>query len=225
MPGKPTNLELFGATPDERERSRGESSIRVSFGLVADADYYTLRINGVVGPNPIKPGDVVPIGKPNTLARIDVRAEKKGQPPSDWVALKTVTRPPRPVAPVLLPFELSEFGVMIAWTADPAFPGGDQATMILLRDGVEIAAESKLTARKLDASYRLGVPHRYSVRIVVPKEAVPDGALGGLPNPSFPSDEFVVSGPIRRMSARQTKAFLNRIRAVEVTILGRLYSR
>jgi hypothetical protein len=225
MLAKPTNVRFFGAIPADQELSRGEKDLRITFDVVPGADSYAVRLNGTVVPGDFQQGGTVTVGSSNTLATIEVRAQKVGQTPSDWSdTFKTVTRPPTPSAPRQLPYELSEFAIVVGWAVASGFPGDNQSSASLIRDGMILAVQRKLVAYYADATYKQGLPHVYTITIVIPQAAVPDDVLSG-PNQSFTSMGLTALAPPRLMSVRRTNEFMSRIRDVEVTILRRLIAR
>lgn len=223
MLDKPKNVRLFGATPAIKELSRGPFGIRIDFDPAPAADSHAVIVNNAVIPGAFHQGDTVAVGTTNTLAEIIVRALKVGEAPRDSDPFTTVTRAPSPVAAQFVPLELSEFGIVLEWSNATGFPGGPQSTVTLFRDGQEVADSLQLTTRFIDTRYQLGSPHTYILRIVIPAAAVPSNILGG-PNESFESTPMTVTGPVRRMTARQTQAFLRRLWHTETTVLRRLWT-
>jgi hypothetical protein len=220
MPGIPQNVRVYGATVEEQDRSRGVLTVRVGFDAVADADAYDAELNGFVISNDFHSGDSVRIGVANTLAVVRIRATKAAQMPSAWSKeLTTVTRPPTPPAPTRRPFELSEFGIVLAWSIPRNFPSADKASSQLARDGIPVQDNLSFDSIFVDTKYAQNTAHSYTLYIAVPADAVPAGALGGKPNVSFSSPPLQVAGAIRKMSSGRTLAFLAGMRTKEIALL------
>ena len=157
MLDKPENLRLYGATPAEREQSRRENDVRIDFDPVLNADGYTGRLNGTILAGDVHSGDWITVGFPNTLAIIEVRAYKAGELPGPWSdPLSTCTRPPQPAQVSQLNYELSEVGIVIAWSHLGGFAGSAQAKVRLRRDALAIFEQVGLVGATLTRFTRKG---------------------------------------------------------------------
>lgn len=187
----PADVDLYGASAAEKERSRRHDEIKIGFTPVTGADAYEVRVDGIQRPGFVLPGDWVVLGLPNTAFALELRAVGTGKDPSDWSgALRVVTRPPSPPAPQREPYDLQGWGIVISWSVKLGdWPGAGAARVELLRaqgDGSPevLRSEAAPTDRHIDTTYEKNVLKRYILRTMVPQGAVPDDLLGGR-NTSF----------------------------------------
>lgn len=222
VPVPPTNLRLFGTTPAERENSRESHQIRIDFDHVIGADVYQVKLSDESLVK-VQPGDFVIAPGPNRRCDIAVRAIMQGQASAWSKALVTVTRPPVPAAPARAPFDLSAFGIVLAWRYDHAFPGHQQTQLQLYRtwegSAKEVIADAlERSGRYVDTTYPASVEKLYRLIAVTARAAVPDDLLGG-PNPSLVGPATRARGPHSAIPPGRIEHSLSRERSHGQAIL------
>lgn len=221
----PTGLDLFGATPAEKEESRRDDRVRIRFDSVAGADGYEARVNGGV-PMAAASGDWLLVTAPNSRQDIEVRATAQNEPPSPWShPLSLVSRPPAPAAPVRRPYDLNGWGIVVDWDLSDTFPGSSVSLTTLWRQqdadpSTILLMSAPRTGSHVDSDYRRDAVKRYRLQTVVPRAHVPDDLLQG-PNESVLGSELTAVHPYS-IAAALTPARLEVLQAKREALLERL---
>jgi hypothetical protein len=179
---KPDPPRLFGATPEERERSRGPTLLRLEWDPIAGVVGYEIMVDGGT-PTSAQSGDQIGPFDPNTLHEAAIRALDSTGGSTSWSdSFANVTRPPTPPLPERLPIDLSVWAIVLRWSVQQNFPGGDQAQIELYRSLesdpytvlARLSLEEKLFVDDTDPEMR---PKQYALVTLVPRAAVPSDIL------------------------------------------------
>jgi hypothetical protein len=207
-PAIPKNLRL-----SNQADSRSENYLKLEWDSAQGAATYDLKVNDspeitkITHPFELRTSEI----KPNRKYTLKVRSrDDRNGGVSFWsTAFVTVTRPPRPKAPMIDVHALGGAGVVVSWNESAQFNGGGKA-FVKLYGSPDTGNDPSGINRPLagtfdDYTCAYGVVRRYCLQIVAPRSAVPDDALGS-DNKSFQGDSAVANSALTRPVDDQPKA-------------------